>query len=56
MIGILFALIGAALGWMRASKLKGDRLDRLQYAGVYAIIGFLIGIGGTLLADWMGWV
>lgn len=56
MVAVLFAIIGAALGWMRAGKLKGNRLDRLQYAVVFAILGFLLGLLATVIADWLGWV
>ena len=34
---IAFAL-GALLGWVRAGRLGGDRLDRLQYAAAHAIL------------------
>ena len=30
-------LLGALLGWQRAVRRGGDRLDQLQYAAVHAI-------------------
>jgi phosphate/sulfate permease len=30
--------LGALLGWWRAARRGGDRLDRLQYAAVYGIV------------------
>ena len=56
MYALIAALVGAALGWFRATKAKGNTLDKLQFAAVFAIIFFLIGMGLTILADWQGWV
>lgn len=56
MIAIVLALIGAALGWHRAGKMGGNRLDRLQYAGIFAIVGFLAGVVLTFTLDWSGLV
>jgi amino acid permease len=39
-----FALVGAILGWRRGGRNDGERLDRLQYAAVFGIIGGLIGL------------
>lgn len=37
-------LLGAAIGWYRATKRGGNRLDRLQYAAVHAIIFAILGL------------
>ncbi len=34
-------LVGALLGWFRAHRARGNRLDKLQYAAVFAIIFFV---------------
>ena len=47
MIVLLAALVGAGLGAMSARRRKGNRLDVLQYAAVYAIV---FAIGGTVLS------
>lgn len=47
-IALIGLVLGAVLGWFRAGRAKGNRLDRLQYAAVYGIIfgllGFIIAI------------
>ncbi len=42
---LLFALacLGGFVGWTRATRAGGDRLDRLQYAAVHAILFALVG-------------
>ena len=47
MIVFLSMLVGAGLGALTARRRKGNRLDMLQYAAVYAII---FAIGGTVLS------
>ena len=47
MIVILAAAIGAVLGALTARRRKGNRLDMLQYAAVYAIA---FAVGGTILS------
>ena len=37
MIFPLAFLAGAAIGWRRAARRGGDRLDRLQYAAAHGI-------------------
>jgi amino acid permease len=49
MIVILLALIGAALGFRTASKRGGNRLDKLQYAAVFFLLGSVIGLFATLI-------
>ena len=47
MIVVIATLLGALLGALAARRRKGNRLDMLQYAAVYAI---LFAIGGTMLS------
>lgn len=47
-------LLGAAIGWVRAGKLKGGTLDKLQYAAVYGIVFFLIALALTIGLDLVG--
>ena len=42
-------LIGAAIGWYRATKRGGNRLDKLQYAGVHAILFAILGLFATII-------
>ncbi|MGB3313666.1 MAG: hypothetical protein WBB85_04595 [Albidovulum sp.] len=42
-------LIGAALGWYRAAKRGGNRLDKLQYAGTHAILFAILGLFVTII-------
>jgi hypothetical protein len=49
-------IIGAIIGWVRATRLGGATLDKLQYAAGHGIALFLIALVLTVLADWMGWV
>ncbi len=54
---LLIALIsGAVLGWTRAGRRGGDRLDRLQYAAVHAIFFGLVAFGLSVLAQNLGLV
>ncbi|MCQ0970014.1 hypothetical protein MLD63_06190 [Paracoccus sp. TK19116] len=53
MILIATLLIGAFVGWRKAARLQGDRLDRLQYAAVHAMIFAVIGLFVTLMIDRM---
>lgn len=48
---IFFAalLLGALVGWFRAAQRGGNRLDKLQYAAVHAILFAVIGLFGTIL-------
>jgi hypothetical protein len=46
--------IGAIIGWIRAGKRGGNRLDKLQYAVAHGIALFLLTLVLTLAGDWMG--
>lgn len=51
MILILALLAGAVLGWTRAGRRGGDRLDRLQYAAAHAIFFGLVAFVLTIVAQ-----
>jgi hypothetical protein len=53
MIVIAGLVLGAAYGWIRAGRAGGNRLDRLQYAAVHAILFSLIGVAITIAIDRM---
>ena len=47
-------VLGALLGWRRAVRRGGDRLDRLQYAAVHAILFVLVTLILTIAAQRFG--
>ena len=49
-------VVGAIVGWYRAGKLGGNRLDKLQYAAAHGLCFFIIALVLTVFADWQGWV
>lgn len=51
MIVIAALIIGALIGWRRATKLKGDRKDQLQYAATHALAFAALGIIATVIID-----
>ena len=55
LLPIAFAL-GALVGWRRAVRRGGDRLDRLQYAAVHGIAFTLAALALTVLAGRLGLV
>ncbi|MDH5530137.1 MAG: hypothetical protein OEY05_08870 [Paracoccaceae bacterium] len=44
-------LLGTCVGWIRAARKGGNRLDKLQYAAVHAIFFTIVGLFITLLID-----
>ena len=42
-------LCGAALGWWRAGKRGGERLDKLQYAAAHGIAFALLALVVTII-------
>lgn len=54
MIGLVFAALGAVLGYWRAAGLGGNRKDKAQYTVVFAIVGFLLGMALTITLDLSG--
>ncbi len=40
---VALGCVGVYVGWTRAARAGGDRLDRLQYAAVHAILFTLVG-------------
>lgn len=51
MIVLVGAVLGAIWGGMSAKRRRGNRLDIVQYAVVYAIIGALLGLIGTIAIE-----
>ena len=47
-------VLGALLGWHRAVRRGGDRLDKLQYTAVHAIIFVLATLVVTIAAQRLG--
>ncbi len=47
-------LLGAILGWVRATKRDGNRLDKLQYAGAHGIALALLALIVTMTVQWSG--
>lgn len=55
LLTIVFAC-GMVVGWQRAGRLGGDRLDRLQYGVAHAIALTLLAFAAWLLAARLGWI
>ncbi len=49
MLIVAGGILGAVLGWRAAAKCRGDRLDKMQFAAVGAIVGALIGMIATVV-------
>ena len=49
MLPLLTAIAGAALGTIVAVRRKGNGFDIAQYAAVFAVIGFIVGILGIIV-------
>ena len=54
MIVIAAFLIGAAIGWVRATRLDGNRADKLQYAAAYGLALSVLGVFATVMLGRMG--
>ena len=54
MIVLAAILVGALIGWTRASRLGGSRADRLQYAAALALGFAALGVFLTILLARMG--
>lgn len=48
--------IGVLIGWLRAGRFGGNRLDKLQYGVAHGLALALAVLIATIAADWMGWV
>ena len=44
MLPLITAIAGAALGALFAARRKGTGFDIAQYAAVWAVIGFILGV------------
>lgn len=53
MVIIIFALVGAIVGGLRAKRRKGRTADILQYAVVHAIIFALVGLFLAIIIERM---
>ncbi len=49
MIFIAAIIAGAIIGWTRAARRGGNRLDRLQYAIAHAIFFAILGLFATIV-------
>lgn len=47
-------LLGAIYGWQRAGKRGGNRMDQMQYAAVFGIIGVILAFLAVVLAGFAG--
>ena len=54
MIVIACLILGAAIGWVRATRLDGNRADKLQYAAAHAMALAVLGIFLTIILSRMG--
>ncbi len=46
--------LGALLGWQRAARRGGDRLDQVQYAVAHGILFGLLMLVVMVAAGWLG--
>ena len=53
MIIICAAIIGFALGWLRAGRVGGNTKDRVQWALAHMLAFLLLGLFATLIIDRM---
>jgi len=56
MVLVLAFALGAAVGWYRAGRRGGDRLDQLQYAAAHGIAVTLAALALSILAARIGLV
>jgi hypothetical protein len=54
MIALAGFAAGFAIGWLRAGRRGGNRLDRLQYGGAHGIALATLALVATVLADSFG--
>lgn len=54
MIVIAAFILGAAIGWIRATQLDGNRADKLQYAAAYGLALSVLGVFATVMIGRMG--
>jgi hypothetical protein len=53
MIAIAGMILGGVIGWFRASRRGGATLDKLQWAGAHLVLGAVVGLFLTILAERM---
>ncbi|SPH18344.1 hypothetical protein DEA8626_01881 [Defluviimonas aquaemixtae] len=49
MIFVAAIILGAFVGWRRAARRGGNRLDKIQYAATHAIFFAILGLFATIL-------
>ncbi|WP_156121888.1 hypothetical protein [Halocynthiibacter namhaensis] len=49
-----FGLIGAFLGTRRATRLNGARIDKIWLAGIFGVVGMILGLLTTVFIERMG--
>jgi prolipoprotein diacylglyceryltransferase len=47
-------VLGAALGWHRARRRGGDRLDQAQYAAAHGILFVLVALTASIVGARLG--
>ncbi len=56
MLVTLAFVLGLAIGWLRAKKMGGNRMDCVQYAVVHALALTLLVLVGWVIVGWLNWV
>ena len=56
MLLLLAFALGALVGWRRAARRGGDRLDMLQYAAAHGILFVLVTLVATIAVERFGLV
>jgi prolipoprotein diacylglyceryltransferase len=54
MLLLVAFLLGAALGWHRARRRGGDRLDQAQYAAAHGILFALVVLTASIVGARLG--
>lgn len=49
-------VLGFVIGWVRAKKMGGNRMDCLQYAIVHALALTMTVLVGRVVLGWLNWV
>lgn len=56
MIMVPAFFLGALIGVFRSYLRQGGTLDMFQYAAVYGIAFFILGLFLTIALDWLNWI
>jgi hypothetical protein len=49
-------VLGFIIGWLRAKKMGGNRMDSIQYALVHALALTMAVLIGWVIVGWLNWV